>query len=49
MHYLTTHSTHLRLYVIEDMEKEHPDSERGNPQLPLHGVHFPINSKDSFI
>ena len=30
------------------MVKDHSDSERGNP-LPLHGLHFPISSKGSFI
>ena len=30
------------------MVKDHSDSERGNP-LPLHGLHFSINSKGSFI
>ena len=48
--YLTTHSTHLylRLYGVGHMVKDHFDSERGNP-LPPHGLHFPINSKGSFI
>ena len=30
------------------MEKDHSDSERGNP-LPPYGLLFPINSKGSFI
>ena len=48
--YLTTHSTHfiLRLFGVGHMVKDHSDSERGNP-LPPHGLHFPINSKGSFI
>ena len=50
MFYLTMPSTHfiLWLYGIGHMVKNHSDSERGNP-LPLHGLLFPINSKDSFI
>ena len=43
MFYLTTHSTHLRLYGIGYMVEDHSDSERGNPLLP-HGLLFPINS-----
>ena len=51
MFYLTTQSTHfvLRLYGIGYMVKDHSDSERGNPLLPLHGLLFPISSKGSFI
>ena len=30
------------------MVKDHSDSEKGNP-LPPHGLHFPSNSKGSFI
>ena len=30
------------------MVKDHSDSERGNPLLPLHGLLFPISSKGSF-
>ena len=48
MFYLTTHSTHLRLYGVGHMVKDHSDSERGNP-LPPHGLLFPINSKVFFI
>ena len=49
MFYLSTHSTHSWLYgVIQKiMVKEHSDSERGNPLPPLHGLLFPINSKDN--
>ena len=32
----------LRLYGVENMVKDHSDSERGNPL-------YPINSKGSFI
>ena len=39
MFYLTTH---LRLYDIRHMAKDHSDSERGDPLLP-HGLLFPIN------
>ena len=39
---------YLRLYGIGHMVQDHSDSERGNP-LPPHGLHFPINSKGSFI
>ena len=37
-----------RLYSVIHMEKEHSDSERGNP-LPPHGLFFPISSMCSFI
>ena len=33
--YLTTHSTH---FIYGYMVKDHSDSERGNPQSPLHGL-----------
>ena len=39
---------YLRLYGVGHMEKDHSDSERGNP-LPPHGLLFPIRSKGSFI
>ena len=42
-------SLYLRLYGVGLMVKDHSDSERGNPRLPLHGLLFPINSKESFI
>ena len=48
MFYLTMHSTHLWLYGIRHMVKDHSYSERGNP-LPPHGLLFLISSKDSFI
>ena len=48
MFYLMTHSTHLRLYGIGNMVKNHSDSERGNP-LPPHELLFLIRSKGSFI
>ena len=48
MFYLTTHSTHLRLYGVIHMVKDHSESERGNP-LPPHGLLFPNSSKGSFI
>ena len=49
MFYLSTHSTHSWLYGViqKNMVKEHSDSERGNPLPPLHGLLFPINSKDN--
>ena len=31
------------------MVKGHSDRESGNPLPPLHGLLFPISSKDSFI
>ena len=40
---------YLRLYGIGHMVKDHADSERGNPLLPLHGILFTIDSKGSFI
>ena len=48
MFYLATHSTHLQLYGVGHMVKDHSDSERGN-LLPPHGLLFPISSKGSFI
>ena len=48
MFYLMTHSTHLRLYGVRHMVKDHSDSKRGNP-LPPHGLLFPISSKGCFI
>ena len=40
---------YLRLYGVRHMVKDHSDSERGNPLLPLHGLLFSISSKGSFI
>ena len=37
MFYLTTHLTHLQLYDVRHMVKDHSDSERGNP-LPPNGL-----------
>ena len=39
----------LRLHDVRHMVKDHSDSERVNPLPPLHGLLFPISSKDSFI
>ena len=39
----------LRLYGVGHMVKNHSDSERGNLLPPLHGLHFLISSKGSFI
>ena len=39
---------YLRLYGVRHMVKDHSDRESGNP-LPPHGLHFPINSKGSFL
>ena len=36
---------YLQLYGIGHMVKDHPDSERGNLLLPLHGLLFPIRGK----
>ena len=48
MFYLMTHSTHLRLYDVRHMVKDHCDSEKGNP-MPPHRLLLLINSKGSFI
>ena len=32
MFYLTTHSTHFRLYGVKHMVKDHSDSERGRKE-----------------
>ena len=40
---------YLQLYDVRHMVKNHSDSERGNPLLPLHGLLFEISSKGSFI
>ena len=37
------------LYGVGHMVKDHSDSERGNPLLPLHGLLFSISSRCSFI
>ena len=39
---------YLRLYGVRHMDKDHSDSEKGNP-LPPHRLLFPINSMGSFI
>ena len=39
---------YLRLYGVGHMEKDHSDSERGNPWSSP-GLIFPISSKTSFI
>ena len=44
----TLNTFYLQLYGVGHMEKNHLDSERGNP-LPPHRLLFPINSKGSFI
>ena len=49
MFHLMTHSTHLWLYGIRHIAKNHSDSESGNPLPPLHGQLFVISSKGSFI
>ena len=41
MVYLTTHSTHLRLYGVRHIVKDHSDCERGNPLLQ-HEILLPI-------
>ena len=38
----------LRLYGVRHMDKDHSDSDKGNP-LPPHGPLFPISSKGYFI
>ena len=38
---------YLQLYGVGHMVKDHSDSERGNPLLPQHGLHFLISSKVS--
>ena len=47
MFYLMMHSLNLWLYGVR--HRDHSDSERGNPFLPLYGPHFLISSKGSFI
>ena len=39
----------IRLYGVEHVVKDHLDSERGNPLLPLHGLLFSISRKGSFM
>ena len=43
------HLAPLRLYGVGHMVKDHSESERGNPLLPLHGLLFMIISKDFFL
>ena len=45
MFYLTTCSTHLWLYGVGHMVKDHSDIERGSLLLPLHGLLFLISWK----
>ena len=40
---------YLWLYGIGHTEKHNSDKTRANPLLPLHGLHFAISSKVSFI
>ena len=40
----TTNSSHF-IYGYMASVKHHPESERGNPLPPLHGLIFPISSK----
>ena len=47
MFYLMMYS--IQLYGIRDMVKDHSDSKRGNPLLPVHGLFFPISRKGYFI
>ena len=48
--YLMMPSTHFIYgYMASNRVKDHIDSEKGNPLLPLHGLLFMINSKGSFI
>ena len=52
MFYLAMHSTHfISGYIASDiiMVKDHSDSKKGNPLLPLHGLLFQNISKGSFI
>ena len=42
-------SFYLRLYGVRLMVKDHSDSERGNPLLPLDGLLSLISRKGSFI
>ena len=51
MFYLMMHSTHfyLWLYGIGYVVKDHSDSERGNPLMPLCGLLFLISNKGYFI
>ena len=43
--YEAINTFYLQLFGIGQMVKDHSDSERGNPLLPLHGLLFPISSK----
>ena len=36
-------------YGVGHVVKDHSDSERGNPLLPLHGLLFSISSKECII
>ena len=51
MFYLTTQSKHFIYgYIASDiiMVKDHSNSQRENTLPPLHGLLFPISSKDVF-
>ena len=51
MFYLVLYSTHfyIQLYGVEHKVKDQSDGEKENQRLLLHGLFFPISSKDSFI
>ena len=36
---------YLRLYGVGYIGKDHMDSKRENPLLPLHGLRFPMSNK----
>ena len=48
MFYLMIHTFYLWLFGINHMVKDHRDSQRGNPLLPLHGLLFLISSNGTF-
>ena len=50
MLYLMMHSTHfICSYVVRHMVEDHSDSVKGNLLLPLHGLLFPVSSKEFSI
>ena len=44
-----TYSTHLLLYGVGHMVKDHSNTEKRNPQLPLHRLLFLISIKGSYM
>ena len=45
----TLNTFYIQLYGVGHMVKDHSDSEKGNPLLPLHGLLFLLNSSKGYF